>query len=48
MADHIAVIANGRLSAPRPIAEVTVEEVGLLMGGVAAPLPPERRHAVPA
>jgi simple sugar transport system ATP-binding protein len=48
MADHIAVIANGRLSAPRPTAEVTVEELGLLMGGVAAPLPQERRHALPA
>jgi len=48
MADHIAVIANGRLSAPRAVAEVTVAELGLLMGGIAAPLPQERRHAVPA
>jgi simple sugar transport system ATP-binding protein len=48
MADHIAVIASGRLSPPRPIAEVTIEELGLLMGGVAAPSPQERRHAVPA
>jgi len=45
MADHIAVIANGRLSAPRAVDEVTVAELGLLMGGIQAP-PPERRHAV--
>jgi len=48
LADHIAVIANGRLSPPRPVAEVSVAELGLLMGGIAAPLPPERRNAVPA
>jgi ABC-type uncharacterized transport system ATPase subunit len=47
MADHIAVIANGRLSPPRPVAEVIVAELGLLMGGITPP-PPERRHAVPA
>jgi len=47
MADHIAVIASGRLSAPRKVGEVTVEEIGLLMGGIAAPQP-ERRHALPA
>jgi simple sugar transport system ATP-binding protein len=46
MADHIAVIANGRLSAPRRTSQVTVEELGLLMGGGASPQ--ERRHAVPA
>ena len=47
MADHIAVIANGRLSAPRAVEQVTVAELGLLMGGVQPP-PPERHHAVPA
>ncbi len=47
MADHIAVIANGRLSAPRAVAAVTVAELGLLMGGI-QPSHPERRHAVPA
>ena len=47
MADHIAVIANGRLSAPRAVDEVTVAELGLLMGGIETP-PPERRHAVSA
>jgi hypothetical protein len=48
MADHIAVIANGRLSPPRRVAEVSIEELGLLMGGVAASAPQERRHAVSA
>jgi len=48
MADHIAVIAHGRLSAPRKVADVTVEEIGLLMGGVASSAQQERRHAVPA
>ena len=48
MADQIAVIANGRLSPPRRVAEVTIEELGLLMGGVAAPLLQGRRNAVPA
>ncbi|GAB2175355.1 ABC transporter ATP-binding protein [Dongia sp. agr-C8] len=47
MADHIAVIANGRLSAPRAVGEVTVAELGLLMGGIAAQ-PQESRHAVSA
>ena len=31
--DRIAVIAAGRLSPARPVGEVTVEEIGLLMGG---------------
>jgi general nucleoside transport system ATP-binding protein len=51
--DRIAVIAAGRLSAARPIGEVTVEEIGLLMGGTAglpaASLPGEgERRADPA
>ena len=33
LADRIAVIAAGRLSAPRPVGEVTIEEIGLMMGG---------------
>jgi simple sugar transport system ATP-binding protein len=33
LCDRIAVIAGGRLSPARPIREVTVEEIGLLMGG---------------
>ena len=32
LSDRIAVISQGRLSAPRPTGEVTTEEVGLLMG----------------
>ncbi|HWU01067.1 MAG TPA: ABC transporter ATP-binding protein [Terriglobales bacterium] len=31
---QIAVINLGRLSAPRPVQSITVEEIGLLMGGV--------------
>ena len=33
--DEIAVISGGRLSPARPIGDVTVEEIGLLMGGTA-------------
>ena len=33
IADRIAVIAAGRLSTARPVGEVTVEEIGLMMGG---------------
>jgi ABC-type uncharacterized transport system ATPase subunit len=33
LCDRIAVIAGGRLSAVRPIDAVSVEEIGLLMGG---------------
>src|SRR5579871_1505290 len=33
LCDRIAVIAGGRLSAARPIDAVSVEEIGLLMGG---------------
>ena len=36
LADRIAVIAAGRLSEPIPVREVTLERIGLLMGGVAA------------
>jgi simple sugar transport system ATP-binding protein len=31
--DRIAVIAGGRLSPPMPVAEATIEEIGLVMGG---------------
>jgi simple sugar transport system ATP-binding protein len=34
LSDRIAIIAGGRLSRPRPTAEVSVAEIGLLMGGV--------------
>jgi ABC-type uncharacterized transport system ATPase subunit len=33
LCDRIAVIAGGRLSVARPISKVTIEEIGLLMGG---------------
>lgn len=34
VSDRIAVICEGRLSASRPVDEVTVEEIGLLMAGL--------------
>ncbi len=37
--DRIAVLSQGRLSAPLPVAETSVEAVGLLMGGHHAPAP---------
>ena len=33
IADRIAVLHGGHLSAPLPIAQATVEQIGLLMGG---------------
>ncbi|MGH6949064.1 MAG: ABC transporter ATP-binding protein [Kiloniellales bacterium] len=35
LADRVAVMFHGRLSAARPTADITVEELGLLMGGAA-------------
>ncbi|SDW33169.1 nucleoside ABC transporter ATP-binding protein [Albimonas donghaensis] len=35
ISNRFAVIAGGRLSAPRPAGETSVEEIGLLMGGKA-------------
>jgi simple sugar transport system ATP-binding protein len=34
ISDTIAVMSGGRLSTPRPAEELTVEEIGLMMGGV--------------
>jgi len=34
IADRIAVMSEGKLSRPKPIGEVTIEEIGLLMGGI--------------
>jgi general nucleoside transport system ATP-binding protein len=34
LCDTIAVINLGRLSAPMKVGEVSIEEIGLLMGGV--------------
>ncbi|KUP95089.1 ABC transporter ATP-binding protein [Tritonibacter horizontis] len=33
ISDNFAALNEGRLSAPRPTAELTVEEIGLMMGG---------------
>ena len=33
--DRVAVIAGGRLSPPIPVAEATIEQIGLVMGGAA-------------
>lgn len=53
ISDTLAVINEGKLSYPMPIADVSIEEVGLLMGGVHgdadAPVAVEEdSHAVPA
>ncbi len=32
--DSVVVMAEGKLSKPRPMADVTIEEIGLLMGGL--------------
>jgi simple sugar transport system ATP-binding protein len=44
LADRIAVMAQGRLSPARPVGEVSVAEIGLLMGGAR----PERAEAAHA
>ena len=36
ISDHIAVMNHGRLSAPTPAGQTTLEQIGLLMGGAAA------------
>jgi ABC-type uncharacterized transport system ATPase subunit len=46
LSDTLAVINMGRLSAATPADEMTVEEIGLLMGGVHGTM--ESHHAVPA
>jgi simple sugar transport system ATP-binding protein len=54
LADRIAVIAEGRLSQAMPMAEATIEQIGLLMGGThggpgrATSVPGEGRHAASA
>ncbi|WP_311029082.1 ABC transporter ATP-binding protein [Mesorhizobium koreense] len=42
ISDYIAVMHDGAMSAPLPIAEATFEKIGLLMGGAA----PEQAHPV--
>lgn len=34
LADRLCVINEGRLSAPRPVASLGIDEIGLMMGGV--------------
>jgi simple sugar transport system ATP-binding protein len=46
--DRIAVVYQGRLSEARPIGEVTVEEIGLLMGGAHPEAQGRLNHARPA
>jgi len=48
ISDRIAVIAGGRLSPARPVAAVTMAELGLLMGGADAATAEEAHRAVPA
>jgi ABC-type uncharacterized transport system ATPase subunit len=45
LSDTLAVINMGRLSPARPAAEMSVEEIGLLMGGIHST---EAQHAIPA
>ena len=33
IADSFAALNEGRLSAPRPTADLTIDEIGLMMGG---------------
>ena len=46
LCDTLAVINMGRLSPARPVAEISVEEIGLLMGGVHGLT--EAQDAIPA
>jgi len=46
--DRIAVIYQGTLSDARPIRDVTVEEIGLLMGGAHPEARKAASHAHPA
>ena len=53
LSDTIAVINEGRLTRPRKVGEVSIEEIGLMMGGVhgdpdADTHLKEDVHAVPA
>ena len=45
IADRIAIIARGRLSPAIPTAAATIEEIGMLMGGVPAAPGAEVTHA---
>lgn len=45
VASNIAVISDGKLSKSYPAEEVTLEQIGLLMGGVQAPVEQGAAHA---
>ncbi len=45
LCDTLAVINGGRLSAPMHVGEVSIEQLGLLMGGIHGT--PEETHLVP-
>ncbi|MDP9107634.1 MAG: ATP-binding cassette domain-containing protein, partial [Pseudomonadota bacterium] len=46
IADRLMVIAKGRVSEPVPIAEASVEQIGLCMAGLAAPTEPVQTVAL--
>ncbi|MCL5777398.1 ABC transporter ATP-binding protein [Limibaculum sp. FT325] len=48
IADRVAVIHTGRLSAPRPVGELDAETVGLLMGGADPGADRDDRHPAEA
>lgn len=41
LADRLSVINEGRLSPPRPVAELAIDEIGLMMGGIHGAAQPE-------
>jgi simple sugar transport system ATP-binding protein len=45
IADRIAVLSGGHLFPPQPVAETSIEGIGLLMGGARAAAPAEVVHA---
>ncbi len=47
ISDTLAVINEGRLSPKRAVGEITIEEIGLLMGGVHGEPGPRRRTSSP-
>jgi simple sugar transport system ATP-binding protein len=47
LSDRLCVLNEGRLSPPRPVASLGIDEIGLMMGGVhgAGALAGDRSHA---
>jgi len=48
LCDRIAVISNGRLSAPMPVGEASVETIGMLMGDAGFQASSATREKVPS